>query len=459
MFRQKGNDRWNTMALLAVGFLGLILLGAILLWLPISNQQPIAFIDALFTSTSAVCVTGLVTITPAAQFTIFGKIILLILIQIGGLGIIAAIASFFMILRRRISFNERLIMQEAYNMDGPGGIVNMVRRVVIGTLCVEGAGAIFYSLDFVARFGFLKGICYGIFHSISAFCNAGIDILGDSSMASYLADPLINLTTMVLIILGGLGFVVWFDIMDNVKRVRVREVPKGWIFTRLRLHTKIVLVMTVILIFAGAGLVLLMEFANPDTLGPLSWGEKIMASFFHSISTRTAGFYTFSQASMHEETKLVSSILMFIGASPGGTAGGIKTTTFAMLILTCLTVVRGGKDTECFGRKITTANFRTGFAVVMVSFSAYVAGVLIISMLEPDKILFVNIIYEAASAIGTVGLSADLTPQLTRLSQCVLMILMYLGRLGPMSLALLFAGKRNQRDKIRELPEENIIVS
>ncbi len=447
------------MAILAVGFLGVILLGAVLLWLPICNQQPIAFIDALFTSVTAVCVTGLVTITPAVQFTILGKIILLILIRIGGLGIIATVAAFFLLLRKRITFNERLIMQEAYNMDGPGGIVNMVWKVLIGTLCIEGAGAIFYALTFIPEYGFLKGVGYSIFHAVSAFCNAGVDILGDSSFANYLANPLMNLTTMILIVLGGLGFIVWFDIIDNTNRVRTQEVPRGWIFTRLRLHTKIVLVMTLILILAGAGLILLMEFANPETLGPLPWGEKIMASFFHSISTRTAGFYTFSQASMHEESKLVTSILMFIGGSPGGTAGGIKTTTFAMLILTCLTVVRGGKDTECFGRKITTANFRTGFAVVMVSFSAYVAGVLIISMLEPDNILFVNIIYEAASASGTVGLTADLTPQLTRISQCVLMIMMYLGRMGPITLALLFAGKRNPRDKIRELPDENIVVS
>ncbi|MCC8141710.1 MAG: potassium transporter KtrB [Lachnospiraceae bacterium] len=458
MFRRKETVRYNTMAILALGFLALIVLGGVLLWIPACNEQPLEFFDALFTSVSAVCVTGLMTITPAVQFTLLGKIILLILIQVGGLGIISCAAAVSFLVRREIHLRGKMMLQETYNMGQSRGILVMLRRVLIATGVMEGIGAVFYAIRFVPMFGAAKGIGYGVFHSISAFCNAGIDILGNSSLTAYHTDAVINVTTMLLIIFGGLGFTVWFDLTGNTRKVFRREQPKGWLFTRLTLHTKLVLVMTVILILVGAGLVFLMEFENPDTIGTMPLGQKVMASFFHSVSTRTAGFYTFDMGGMHEETKFVSCILMFIGGSPGGTAGGIKTTTFAMLILTCITVIRGGKDTECFGRKITFANFRTGFAVFMVSLGAFVVGVLLLSMFEPDQILFINILYEAASAVGTVGLSADLTPQLTRISQIVLMVLMYMGRLGPITLALLFAGKNNARDKIRQLPDEDIIV-
>ncbi len=458
MLQERGTGRYNTLAILAIGFLAVIVAGALILYFPICNEQPIEFFDSLFTSASAVCVTGLMTITPAAQFTMFGKVILLILIQVGGLGILSCAAAVSVVLRREINLRGRMALQRSYHVDSTVGIVKVIRRVFVGTFILEGIGTVFYAIRFVPVYGMGQGIGYGIFHSVSAFCNAGIDILGNSSFTAYQGDALINVTTMLLIIVGGLGFTVWFDMMDNARKVCRHKQPKRWLLTRLSLHTKLVLVMTAILILVGAGLVLLMEFDNPATLGSLPFGQRVMASFFHSVSTRTAGFYTFDMGSMHEETKLVSSVLMFIGGSPGGTAGGIKTTTLAMLILTCVTVIRGGRDTECFGRRITTPNFRTGFAVFLVSLGAFVAGVLVLSMLEPDNILFINILYEAASALGTVGLSADLTPQLTQISQSVLIVLMYVGRLGPITLALLFGGKNNVRDRVRELPEEDIMV-
>ena len=222
--RQEGkkNLRWNTMKILAVGFLGVILIGAVLLWLPICNEKPISFLDALFTSTTSVCVTGLITIVPKYQFTIVGKVVLLLLIQIGGLGIVACVAAFFMIMRRKITLKERIVIQETYNMDSLGGLVGMVRRILLGTLVVEGAGAVLYAIQFVPDFGLLKGIWYGVFHSVSAFCNAGIDILGEDSLAKYVTNPLINITTMLLITLGGIGFTVWYDVVDNGKRIRRR---------------------------------------------------------------------------------------------------------------------------------------------------------------------------------------------------------------------------------------------
>ena len=223
----KQNIRWNTMKILAVGFLSVIFLGAVLLWLPVSNEKSISFLDALFTSTSSVCVTGLVTIVPKYQFTITGKVILLILIQIGGLGVIACITAFFMLLKRKITVKERVVIQEAYNMNSLGGLVGLVRKILIGTVVVEGIGAVFYAIQFIRDYGVAKGIWYGIFHSISAFCNAGIDILGDDSLARYATDPLINIITMLLIILGGIGFTVWYDVIDNGKKIWHREIPRS----------------------------------------------------------------------------------------------------------------------------------------------------------------------------------------------------------------------------------------
>ncbi len=456
--RKKRSTRWNTLRVTAAGFLGVILLGAVLLYLPVSNTQPIAFTDALFTSATSVCVTGLVTIVPASQFTLFGKIILLLLIQIGGLGVIACGTLFLFLLNRKITIQERVVIKEAYGVNRLGGIVKLMRKVLLGTFAVEGAGAVLYAFQFIPEYGLVRGIGYSVFHAVSAFCNAGIDILGSSSLSRYVTNPIINVTTILLIILSGIGFTVWFDVIDNNRRLVRGEVPKRWWFTRLRLQSKLAIMMTVLLILAGTVFVFLAEYGNPDTIGELSMGQKLMASMFQSVTTRTAGFCTVSQGALHTESKLFCAILMFIGGSPGGTAGGVKTTTFAMLFLACLTFVRGGNDTECMGRKITAANFRTGFAVVMVAFAVFITGTIAVLFLEPDSILLENVIYETASAVGTVGLTADLTPRLCRASQYVLMVMMYIGRLGPLTMALMFAGKTHPRDRIRSLPEEQIMV-
>ena len=326
----------STMQLLVSGFLGIILAGAVLLWLPVSNQQPIAFIDAFFTSVSAVCVTGLVTIVPAAQFTLFGKVILLILIQVGGLGIIVCMTVFFMLLGKRITLRQRIYIQQTYNMDTLSGMVRLIRWVLKVTLVVEVMGAIGYAIRFVPLYGIGKGIWYSIFHSISAFCNAGIDILGDSSLAGYVTDPVINLVTMALIISGGLGFTVWSDILHVLKIRETYQRTPGRIFRQMSLQTKMTLVITGILIAAGGIGIFCLEYSNADTIGAMSNGDKLLASFFHAVSTRTAGFATVAQGGFRDATILFSCILMFIGGSPGGTAGGIKTTTAGMLLFSCV---------------------------------------------------------------------------------------------------------------------------
>lgn len=449
--------RLNTMQILALGFLGIILLGGVLLSLPICNKQPITFLDALFTSTTAVCVTGLVTVVPATQFTLLGKVILLILIQIGGLGIIACVTGFFVILRRRITVRERVIIRETYSMQGISGMIAFILRILKGTFIIEGIGAIFYAIQFVPEYGLARGIWYSVFHSISAFCNAGIDILGNDSFAKYVNNPIMNFSTMFLIIMGGLGFTVWYDVISNCKTVKEKKLPVKRVFSKLTLHSKIALTMTEIMIVLGTVFVLALEYNNPNTIGNMSFGEKVMSSAFHSVSTRTAGFATVSQSGLRPGTKFITTIWMFIGGSPGGTAGGIKTTTIAMLLLTCMNVVYGKRDTECFGRKIPVENFRTGFSVVVVAFTFLLTGVTLLTVFEPEMD-FLSLLYEAVSAIGTVGLTADVTSVLGTASKIVIMCMMYIGRIGPVTIALVFGTRKNMKERVRELPEQRIMV-
>lgn len=447
----------NTVQKVAVGFLGVILLGAVLLWLPISNQKPIAFVDALFTAVSAVCVTGLVTITPAVQFTVFGKGILLVLIQIGGLGVIACMMAFFLIIKKRITMRERVVIQQTYNMDTLSGLVKFIIRVLRGTFVVEGIGACLYAFQFIPEFGIVKGIGYSIFHAISAFCNAGIDILGDSSYIRYVGSPLISFTTMFLIVMGGLGFLVWHDIYTNTKSVMKSKQPFRRFFTRWSLQTKIVMTMTVLLLLLGMVGFLAFEYNNPQTLGGMSFGEKLLASAFQSVTTRTAGFASVSQGNLTPGSKLLGCVLMFVGGSPAGTAGGVKTTTIAMLLLTSLCVLKGKRDTECFGRKIELSIVRSGIAIILVTFLILLSGIAVITVLEPN-VDFLDIMYETTSAIATVGLTADLTPHLDRISQGVLMVMMYAGRIGPITMALVFTGRANVSSQLRDLPEKRIMI-
>lgn len=455
--KSPGRVRLNTMQIVALGFFGVIFLGGVILWLPFCNQKPIEFTDALFTSVTSVCVTGLVTVVPAEQFTLAGQIVMLLLIQIGGLGVIACMASFFLLLGKKISMKGRILIQEAYGLDTLSGLVKFIIRIVRGTFIVEGIGAVLFSVKFVPEFGVIKGIWYGIFHSISGFCNAGIDIIGDSSFIQYVDSPLVSLTTMFLIVMGGLGFPVWHDIFVTAKKGAGEKGARKRIFTRLGLQSKIVLSVTAFLLIFGTVGFLFLEYNNPNTMGDLSVPEKVLASAFQSVTTRTAGFASVPQSELTESSRLLGCILMFVGGSPAGTAGGIKTTTFAMLVLTILSVLKGHKDTECFGRRVDTDSIRSALTITMITFTCWLTGVAAMSIFDP-KVDFLNLMYEASSAIGTVGLSADLTPHLSRASHIVLMILMYIGRIGPLTMALVFAGRANKSDRFRELPEKKIML-
>ncbi len=454
--KQRKALRLSTMQMLVVGFLLVILVGAFLLWLPISNASgDITFIDALFTSTSAVCVTGLMTVVPAAQFTVFGKVVLLILIQIGGLGVIACATVFFIIIGKKITVKERVIIQETYNLETLSGLVSMIINILKMTILVEVIGAIFFAFQFVPEFG-LKGIGYAIFHSISAFCNAGIDLIGADGFLPYVHNPIVNFTTIGLIVVGGLGFPVWFDLWQNTKLLRKKKLEPRKFFRRLQLHSQIAIMVTAVLLIAGTVLYLLLEWSNPATLGTMSTPHKLMASFFQSVTTRTAGFSTINQGDLLDQTAFMTCIFMFIGGSPAGTAGGVKTTTVFMLLLTCRSVIRGSRDTECFGRRITEENIKTGISIIIFSFITLTVGIMLLSTVE--QLDFLDIVYEASSALGTVGLTRGVTGELDTLGKIVDIILMYMGRLGPITIALAFGSRRNASSGLRTLPTKRIIV-
>ena len=442
---------------MAAGFAAAILIGGFLLSLPVSNAggRWLNPVDALFTSCSAVCVTGLVTIVPATQFTLVGKVVLLCLIQIGGLGIIACMTGVFLILHRQITVRGRMMIQEWFNLDTMSGLVVLLRYALRGTFAVEGAGALFYAFQFVPQYGFARGCWYAVFHAVSAFCNAGIDILGDSSLQAYQTNPLVNAVTIALIIVSGLGFIVWRDLSLALRRMVRREYSPRRCLQKMRLGTKLALAMTAVLVLGGTAALFLLEYDNPQTLGALSLGQKWQAALFQSVTTRTAGFFTIPQNLFREESRLLCCILMFIGGSPGGTAGGIKTTTAAVLLLTCRSFLHNNEDTEMFRRRVPASGVRTAFTVFTVAFLALLGGTIAIAALERTALM--PALYEVTSAVGTVGLSTGLTPFLSAAGKWVIMLLMYMGRLSPVTLALLFVDRR-RKSKGRRLPEERIMV-
>lgn len=457
MWKKWSIFRVSTVKIIALGFMGVILAGAFLLWLPISNSASLPFIDTLFTSTSAVCVTGLMTIVPATSLTPFGKLVLLFLIQVGGFGIIALMTTFFLVTGKQITVKQRVVIRQAYGLETLAGMVSFIRRILYGTIVVEGAGALLYSVVFIPRYGIVHGVFYSVFHSVSAFCNAGIDLLGDKSLMGYVENPLINVTTMLLIVLGGLGFPVWYDLCATIREHGGRGSCKRRMWGRLTLQSKIVLTMTGLLIVIGTVCFFVLESRNPETMGQLTIPEQIMASAFQSVTTRTAGFATVPQDMLSKGSRFAGIVLMFIGGSPAGTAGGVKTTTVAMLLLTAHSVLRGKRDTECFGRKVSDDIVRTGITITLLSFFSWGVGTMLVTVVDSQADTL-NVMYETMSALGTVGLSAGLTSSLSRVSQLILIALMYLGRIGPMTMALVFVGKTDESSAQRELPEKPIMI-
>lgn len=440
-FRERVSREFSTTRIIILGFLLAIILGTVVLMLPFATAagEHTTPVDALFTATTSVCVTGLVTVPTFSHWTLFGQVIIALLAQIGGLGVITFTTIFLIILRKKIGLKERLLIQAAYNLDTIQGLVILIKKIIKGTLAVEGVGALLYMTVFVPEYGAI-GIWKSMFNAVSAFCNAGMDVLGESSLQQYVANPIVNFTTMSLIILGGLGFPVWWNVIEVFRYDHSEYTCLKDSVHHLRLHSKVVLAITGGLIVGGAAIILALEYNNETTLGALPFWQKLQAALFQSVTTRTAGFFTISQSSLRTPTAFVCCLLMFIGGSPSGTAGGIKTTTFAILTMTVISIIRGRNDTEMFERKVSGAVVRRALAIFMVSLTVMLLSVIALAVVQPAP--FIDCFYEAVSAIATVGLSRDLTPFLTPTGKIIIIITMYIGRIGPISLALFFNSKR-----------------
>jgi trk system potassium uptake protein len=438
--------RLTPVRILAIGFAVVIFAGAVLLSLPISSIDgaSTSFIDSLFTSTSAVCVTGLAVLDTGTHWNYFGKTIILLLIEIGGLGFMSFATLIALILGKKITLRERLVMQEAMNSFNLQGLVKMVRYILTFTFSIQLIGALILSTQFVPIYGLGKGIYFGIFHSVSAFCNAGFDLVGNfRSLTTFAENPVIILTIAALIIIGGLGFAVWSDIYSY------REIKK------LSLHSKLVIVTTTLLLIIGWVLMILFEINNPTTLGPMSFKGKLINSLFASVTPRTAGFNSISTSDMTTPGRLLTIILMFIGGSSGSTAGGIKTTTFSIIILTVIAIIKGKEDTEVFEKRITNDIVRRAFVITALASILVISVSMLLSITEPGA-SFEYIFYEATSAFGTVGLTLGLTTKLSLMGKIILSFTMYCGRLGPLTLALALAKIKNN-SKIR-YPEDKVLV-
>jgi trk system potassium uptake protein len=443
--------KWNQIRLsppqtLALGFLTMIILGAVLLMLPISTypEHRLSFIDALFEATSAVCVTGLVVTDTGTTFTVFGQAVLIILIQLGGLGFMTFGVFIAVLLGKKIGLKERILVQSAMNQFSLSGLVKLVKIMIFTTLIVEGTGAILLAIVWASEMGWAKALYYGLFHSISAFNNAGFDIMGNySSLTKYVANIPVNLIISSLYIIGGLGFTV---IMDITGKFNCRK----W-----SLHTKLVLISTLVLNIASTAMIFYIENNNPNTLGQLSIGEKIVASYFHATVPRTAGFNTLDLTQMNNETILLTMALMFIGGSTGGTAGGIKTTTFLLLILVVWSVITRKEDINILQRRIPNDLVFRSLAISMIAVVLIFSAVFLLQISEKDVPLM-NLAFEVVSAFGTVGLSLGVTPELSSFGKIIIIILMFVGRLGPLTIAFALTKKQTQA-KIR-YPEEKILI-
>lgn len=440
----------STTQIILLGFLITIFIGSILLSLPVSSAdgQAVPYIDALFTATTATCVTGLVTVPTATTWSLFGQVVILVLIQIGGLGIITIMTGVMLLLNRRIGVSDRLLIQDAFNLNTMSGMVSFVRKVLLGTLIIEGIGAALYMLVFVPEFG-ARGIWISVFNSVSAFCNAGMDIIGLNSLCGYATDPLVNFTTSALIVLGGIGYIVWWDVI-RVLKTRTKQNRK--VFRHLTLHSKIAISSTLVLLVSGTVLFLIFEYNNPLTIQSLSLFDKLQVASFQSVTTRTAGFATVPQENLTNASSMVALLLMFIGGSPVGTAGGAKTVTMAVLVCSAISSIQNRNETTLFGRSVSRQSITKAVAVVTASFAiVFTSTVLLSAVMETSAL---DILFETVSATATVGLSRNLTGSLNLAGKIIIIVTMYFGRVGPISLAVALGSKKTSQNIVKNPTEE-----
>ena len=435
-FRHYIFSKYKVTTILVASFAFLILSGSLLLSLPIANKIPgVPYIDHLFTATTSTCVTGLVTVVVGNQYTLFGHIVIMFLIQLGGLGLMTTISVLLLLMHNRLEFKERLLLKDALNMLDFNDLSSYIKLIFKFTFAFEGIGALLLSLVMIPDHGVIAGIGYSIFLSISAFCNAGIDCFpGAFSLMPYQNDPIVVLTIATLIVFGGIGFAVWFDLKAKLGLLIRFKKGLSNIRARLRIVTRIVLRITFGLIVVGTVLILIAEYNN--SLAGLSFPSKVMNAFFSSVTLRTAGFFTVDFTILHRFTKIIMIIWMFIGGSPGGTAGGIKTTTFFLLVLMMITQVKKRDYMFAFKRRIKLRNFANAFAIFGFYVFALIIAMLILVCIEPFDSL--DILFECVSAIGTVGLTTGITSSLSFIGKVVIILLMFIGRVGPITVAYTF---------------------
>lgn len=443
----------STTQTILLSFLLAILFGSALLALPVSaaDGAAVPYIDALFTATTSICVTGLVTVPTFSTWSLFGQIVILFLIQVGGLGVVTIMSGLMISLHRRIGIRDRMLIQDAFNLNTLSGMVKFIRKVIAGTFLVEGIGALLYMTVFVPEFG-MKGVWISLFNAVSAFCNAGMDVISENSLYAYVHNPVINIVTILLIVFGGIGYIVWWDLVGALKNIR-RQGMKC--FANLTLHSKIALSVTGILILAGTAAVFVFEYNNPLTIGNFSLFDKLQASLFQSVTTRTAGFATVPQEDLTNASALASLLLMFIGGSPVGTAGGIKTVTFTVLIVSAFATMKTHAEAELFHRTIPKHAVSKAVAVVSMAFIILFAATLLLSAVTDADAL--DVLYETVSAAATVGLTRNLTSDLNTWGRIIIIITMYLGRVGPISLMIALNTKKETKNIIKN-PTEDISV-
>lgn len=445
------NRRPNPSVVLVSSFTVVILVGTILLSLPISQQNPVAIIDAAFTSVSATCVTGLMTINNFKDLTIFGQIVVLLMIQIGGLGLMTFISMFLMAFKNKLDFSNRSILKDMLNRDSFDDITGFIKAILKYTFLFEFIGFILLVTQLYN--GTLYSVFQSLFLSISSFCNAGMDILSLTSLLEYQTNVVINFTVIALIVLGGLGFAVWFDITRNLRICFKMKYRIKYYFKTLKPHTKIVLIMTISLLLTGTLLTFSIEYNN--ALRNLSFGNKLMASLFNSVTLRTAGFYTIDNAIIKTPTKIFMSLFMLVGGSPGGTAGGFKTTTLFLMLYAIYSELNGRVNMHLFNRHITKRNFIKASTIIILYILFVITAMMILTLIEPfDSI---DVLFEVCSAIGTVGLSIGITPSLTSAGKIIIMLLMFIGRVGPVTLLLSMKNSKDSNQDIK-YPKTEIMV-
>jgi trk system potassium uptake protein TrkH len=422
----------NPPRILALGFMTTILLGALLLNLPRASVsgESIGFIDALFTSASAVCVTGLVVVNTADHWTVFGQAVILMLIQIGGLGIMTMATIFALVSGKKISLKERLVIKEQLNQESLSGLVKLVKYVIAMTLFIEFVGAVVLSYVFIPEFGLKQGIWNSLFHSVSAFCNAGFDITGNSFM-DYNDSTIAIVAICFLVVLGGLGFSVIIDLLRH----------RSW--KRLSLHTRLVIIISFLLLAIGTLLILVLEWNNPGTLKDMTLGDKVRAALFAAVVPRTAGFNSIDVGAMMQATAFFTIILMFIGGSPGSTAGGIKTATFGVVIMATIAIIKGERDIEIYKKRIPQETVFKSLAIVTVGMGMIIGVSFLLTLTESWG--FLDTMFEATSAFATVGLSRGLTPNLSNAGKLIIIGTMYAGRVGPLTMAFAFGYNRKHK--------------